>query len=178
MVVSGEADLAIATEGISLYKELAMLPCYEWNRSVVVPAGHPLAELKHPISLADIAQYPIVTYDFAFAGRSKINKAFADLGLNANVVLTAIDTDVIKTYVSLGLGVGIIASMAFEPERDRHLVAIDASHLFEPSTTKIGIRKDAYLRGFAYTFIELFAPHLHRREVDSALLAHDVDLDE
>ncbi|UTH72528.1 HTH-type transcriptional regulator CysB [Chromobacterium sp. IIBBL 290-4] len=178
MVVSGEADLAIATEGISLYKELAMLPCYEWNRSVVVPKNHPLTELGREITLADIADHPIVTYDFAFAGRSKINKAFSDQGLTPNVVLTAIDTDVIKTYVSLGLGIGIIASMAFEPERDQNLVSIDVGHLFDPSTTKIGIRKDAYLRGFAYTFIELFAPHLHRREVDSALLAYDGDLDE
>lgn len=178
MVVSGEADLAVATEGIALYKELAMLPCYEWNRSVVVPQDHPLLQLERPITLADIASYPIVTYDFAFAGRSKINKAFADQGLSPNVVLTAIDTDVIKTYVSLGLGIGIIASMAFEPTRDAGLRIIDAGHLFEPSTTKIGIRKDAYLRGFAYTFVELFAPHLHRREVDAALLAHDSDLDD
>jgi LysR family cys regulon transcriptional activator len=175
MVVSGEADLAIATEGIALYKELAMLPCYEWNRSIVVPDGHELTLLDRPLTLADIARYPIVTYDFAFAGRSKINKAFADQGLSANVVLTAIDTDVIKTYVSLGLGIGIIASMAYEPERDVNLQLLDASHLFEPSTTKIGIRKDAYLRGFAYTFIELFAPHLHRREVEAALLARDPD---
>ena len=178
MVVSGEADLAVATEGIALYKELAMLPCYEWNRSVVVPQDHPLLQLERPITLADIASYPIVTYDFAFAGRSKINKAFADQGLSPNVVLTAIDTDVIKTYVSLGLGIGIIASMAFEPNRDAGLRIIDAGHLFEPSTTKIGIRKDAYLRGFAYTFVELFAPHLHQREVDAALLAHDSDLDD
>ncbi|WP_054284601.1 HTH-type transcriptional regulator CysB [Gulbenkiania mobilis] len=172
MVVAGEADLAIATEGIALYKDLAMLPCYAWNRSVVVPENHALLALERPITLEDIAAYPIVTYDFAFAGRSKINKAFATAGLSPNVVLTAIDTDVIKTYVSLGLGIGIIATMAFEPERDRGLCAIDAGHLFEPSTTKIGIRKDAYLRGFAYTFIELFAPHLHRKEVEAALLAH------
>jgi LysR family cys regulon transcriptional activator len=173
MVVSGEADLAVATEGIELYKELAMLPCYEWNRSAVVPEGHPLLSLDHKLTLEDICQHPIVTYDFAFAGRSKINKAFANAGLSPNVVLTAIDTDVIKTYVSLGLGVGIIASMAFEPARDIGLRAIDASHLFEPSTTKIGLRKDAYLRGFAYTFIELFAPHLTRAVVDNSLLAGD-----
>jgi LysR family cys regulon transcriptional activator len=171
MVISGEADLAIATEGIALFKELAMLPCYEWNRGVVVPAGHPLLDLGRPITLQDIARYPIITYDFAFTGRSKINKAFAAESLNPTVVLTAIDTDVIKTYVGLGLGIGIIATMAFEPERDSGLRIIDASHLFESSTTKIGIRKDAYLRGFAYTFIELFAPHLHRAEVESALLA-------
>jgi len=179
MVISGEADLAIATEGIALYKELTMLPCYEWNRGVVVPIGHPLLELDHPITLNEIARYPIITYDFAFTGRSKINKAFANQGLSPTVVLTAIDTDVIKTYVGLGLGVGIIANMAFEPERDANLRIIDASHLFEPSTTKIGIRRDAYLRGFAYTFIELFAPHLHRREVETSLLAnnHEEDLD-
>jgi len=175
MVVSGEADLAIATEGIALFKELAMLPCYEWNRGVVVPLGHPLLDLEAPITLQDIARYPIITYDFAFTGRSKINKAFANLGITPTVALTAIDTDVIKTYVTLGLGIGIIANMAFEPERDRGLAIIDASHLFESSTTKIGIRKDAYLRGFAYTFIELFAPHLHRREVEAALLANAPD---
>ncbi|TDR73544.1 HTH-type transcriptional regulator CysB [Paludibacterium purpuratum] len=180
MVISGEADLAIATEGIALFKELAMLPCYEWNRGVVVPVDHPLLALDRPITLADIARYPIITYDFAFTGRSKINKAFANEGLNPSVVLTAIDTDVIKTYVGLGLGIGIIANMAFEPARDTGLRIIDASHLFEPSTTKIGIRRDAYLRGFAYTFIELFAPHLHRREVETALLAnvHEEELDE
>ncbi|MTD33497.1 HTH-type transcriptional regulator CysB [Paludibacterium denitrificans] len=178
MVVTGEADFAIATEGISLYRELAMLPCYEWNRSVVVPEGHPLLALERPLTLADITAYPIITYDFAFAGRSKINKAFEQAGLTPNVVLTAIDTDVIKTYVTLGLGIGIIATMAFEPERDSKLRSIDASHLFEASTTKIGIRKDAYLRGFAYTFIELFAPHLHRKQVDAALLAHNAEAEE
>ncbi|HJV06329.1 MAG TPA: HTH-type transcriptional regulator CysB [Chromobacteriaceae bacterium] len=178
MVVTGEADFAIATEGISLYRELAMLPCYEWNRSVVVPEGHPLLALERPLTLAEITAYPIITYDFAFAGRSKINKAFEQAGLTPNVVLTAIDTDVIKTYVTLGLGIGIIATMAFEPERDSKLRSIDASHLFEASTTKIGIRKDAYLRGFAYTFIELFAPHLHRKQVDAALLAHNAEAEE
>lgn len=171
MVISGEADLAIATEGIALYKELAMLPCYQWNRGIVVPAGHPLLYLDRHLTLEDIARYPIITYDFAFTGRSKINKAFANRNLSPTVVLTAIDTDVIKTYVGLGLGIGIIASMAYEPERDIALRLIDAGHLFEPSTTKIGIRKDAYLRGFVYTFIELFAPHLHRHDVEAALLA-------
>lgn len=171
MVISGEADLAIATEGIALYKELAMLPCYQWNRGIVVPAGHPLLYLDRHLTLEDIARYPIITYDFAFTGRSKINKAFASRNLSPTVVLTAIDTDVIKTYVGLGLGIGIIASMAYEPERDIALRLIDAGHLFEPSTTKIGIRKDAYLRGFVYTFIELFAPHLRRHDVEAALLA-------
>ena len=175
MVVAGEADFAIATEGINNFPELAALACYQWNRSVVVPQGHPLTALGRPITLADIAAYPIITYDFAFAGRNKINSAFAEAGIEPNVVLTAIDTDVIKTYVSLGLGLGIIASMAFEPERDRDLAIIDAEHLFLPSTTRIGIRRDAYLRGFAYTFIELFAPHLTRQEVDRVLLSGQED---
>lgn len=171
MVVAGEADFAIATEGILLYKELAALPCHSWNRSVVAPHGHPLTALDRPITLADIGAYPIITYDTAFTGRTRINHAFEQAGVTPNLVLTAIDTDVIKTYVGIGLGVGIIASMGYEPERDRDLVALDASHLFEPSITKIGIRKDAYLRGFAYTFIELFAPHLTRAKVDEAILA-------
>lgn len=175
MVVAGEADFAIATEGINNFPELAALACYQWNRSVVVPQGHPLTALGRPITLADIAAYPIITYDFAFAGRNKINSAFEEAGIEPNVVLTAIDTDVIKTYVGLGLGVGIIASMAFEPERDRDLAIIDAEHLFLPSTTRIGVRRDAYLRGFAYTFIELFAPHLTRQEVDRVLLSGHED---
>ncbi len=173
MVVAGEADFALATEGISTFPELAALPCYEWNRAIVVPTDHPLTQLAAPITLADIGRYPIVTYDFAFAGRSKINRAFEEAGVEPNVVLTAIDTDVIKTYVGLGLGVGIIASMAFEPERDRGLAIIDAGHLFLPSTTRIGIRRDAYLRGFAYHFIEIFAPHLSRKEVDRVMFAGD-----
>ncbi len=175
MVVDGSADIAIATEGIDHYPELAMLDCYNWNRSVVVPKGHPLTQLQREISLEDIAAWPLITYDFAFAGRSKINRAFEAKNLNPNVVLTAIDSDVIKTYVGLGLGIGILASMAFEPERDTLLTAIDASHLFESSTTRIGIRKDAYLRGYGYDFIELFAPHLNRHVVQAALLCEAED---
>ena len=175
MVVEGAADLAIATEGIDHYHELAMLPCYDWNRSIVVPAGHPLTALDHQIRLEDVAAYPLITYDFAFTGRSLINRAFEQRGLTPNVVLTAIDSDVIKTYVSLGLGVGVLASMAFEPERDIGLVAIDAGHLFEASTTRIGVRRDAYLRGYAFDFIELFAPHLNREVVHAALLMNEPD---
>jgi len=167
-VASSEADLAIATEALALDPLLVTLPCYRWNRCVIAPPRHPLAKDK-VLSIESLAKFPLITYDSAFTGRSQINKAFAARGLTPNVALTALDSDVIKTYVKLGLGVGIIASMAFEPERDIGLQALDASHLFEPSTTKIGIRKDAYLRGYAYTFIELFAPHLHRKEVDSAL---------
>jgi LysR family cys regulon transcriptional activator len=168
LVTSGEAEIAIATEAIELYEDLIMLPCYEWNRCVLVPPGHPLLKAKK-LTLQAMAAFPIVTYDFAFTGRSKMNQAFADKGLTPNVVLTAIDADVIKTYVELGLGIGIVAMMAYDPKRDTHLRAMDASHLFEPSTTRIGIRKNSYLRGYTYEFIEMFAPHLTRKVVDDAM---------
>jgi LysR family cys regulon transcriptional activator len=164
MALSGEADLAIATESISEYPELVSLPCYQWNRCVVVPHEHPLLKVK-PLTLEAIAQYPIVTYDFAFTGRSQINKAFEKRGLAPNVVLTALDSDVIKTYVELGLGIGIMAEMGFDPKRDRGLHALDASHLFESSTTRLGIKRGAWLRGYAYEFIELFAPRLNKAMV-------------
>lgn len=174
MAISGEADIAIATETIDLYKDLVTLPCYQWNRCVITPPEHPLLD-EHPLTLEAIAKYPLITYDFAFAGRSKINKAFEARGLTSNIVLTAIDSDVIKTYVELGLGVGIVARMAFDPERDRNLRALDASHLFDYSTTKIGLRRGAYLRGYEYAFIELFAPHLDRKTVEAAMTARDED---
>jgi len=170
LVTSGEAEIAIATEAIELYEDLIMLPCYEWNRCVLVPPGHPLLKAKK-LTLQAMAAFPIITYDFAFTGRSKMNQAFADKGLTPNVVLTAIDADVIKTYVELGLGIGIVAMMAYDPKRDTHLRAMDASHLFEPSTTRIGIRKNSYLRGYTYEFIEMFAPHLTRKVVDDAMHA-------
>lgn len=168
LVTSGEADIAIATEAIEHYEDLVMLPVYEWNRCVLVQPGHPLLKLKK-LTLEAMAAFPIITYDFAFTGRSRINQAFTDRGLKPNVVLTAIDADVIKTYVELGMGIGIVAMMAYDPKRDSHLRAIDASHLFEPSTTRIGIRKNSYLRGYTYDFIEMFAPHLNRETVDAAM---------
>lgn len=168
LVRSGAADIAIATEAIEFYDELVMLPCYQWNRCIVVPPQHPLLELGE-LTLEAIAEHPIITYDFAFTGRSKINQAFDRRGLIPNVVLTAIDSDVIKTYVELGLGVGILAQMAFEPKRDSHLRVIDASHLFEPSTTRIGISRNSYLRRYVYDFIEIFAPHLDYATVTSAM---------
>ena len=167
-VLSGEADIAIATESLSLYDELTTLPCYEWNHCVITPPKHPLLTEKK-LTLEKIAQYPIITYDFAFSGRGKINAAFHEKGLEPNVVLTAIDADVIKTYVELGLGVGIVAHMAFIPERDRHIRMIEAGHLFHPSTTRIAVRRNEYLRGYTYDFIELFAPHLTRKVVSTAL---------
>ena len=168
LTTSGEADFAIATEAIERYDELVMLPCYEWNRCVLTPPSHPLLKSKK-LTLEDIARYPIITYDFAFTGRSKINDAFSKRGLTPNVVLTAIDADVIKTYVELGLGVGIVAMMAYDPKRDVGLRALDASHLFESSTTRIGIRKNSYLRGYMYDFMEMFAPHLTRKVVMAAM---------
>ncbi|WP_269532998.1 HTH-type transcriptional regulator CysB [Chitinimonas sp. BJYL2] len=174
-VLEGSADVVVATEGIDQFPELAKLDCYEWNRSIIVPDDHPLLDWKGPLPLEEVAKYPIITYDFAFAGRSKINRAFESKGITPNVVLTAIDTDVIKTYVGLGLGIGIIASMAFDARRDTGLFAIDASHLFEPSTTHIGIRRDAYLRGYTFAFIERFAPHLSRKVVEKALAKDEAD---
>ena len=167
-VLNGEADIAIATESLSLYDDLVTLPCYEWHHCVVVPPKHPLLDEKK-LTLAKIAQYPIVTYDFAFSGRGKINEAFEKAGITPDIALTAIDADVIKTYVELGLGIGILADIAFIPERDRHLRMIAARHLFKPNTTRIAIRKNEYLRGYTYDFIELFAPQLTRDVVAKAM---------
>ena len=167
-VLAGEADLAIATEAIGEQDDLVMLPCYQWNRCIIAPVRHPILSTQ-PLTLEAIARYPIVTYDFAFTGRNKINEAFMGRGLKPNVVLTAIDSDVIKTYVAMGLGVGIVAKMAFDPAVDKELGMVDAAHLFASSTTRIGLRRNAWLRGYVYAFIEYFAPHLTRRVVDAAL---------
>ena len=171
-VLEGEADFCVATEAIEQYPELISMPVYQWNRCVVVPARHPLLKAK-PLTLEKLAQYPIVTYDFAFANRSLVEKAFESHGLQANVVLTALDSDVIKTYVELGLGVGILAKMAFDADRDRSLRAIDAGHLFESSTPRLGIQRNAYLRRYAYEFVELFAPHLPRAVVERAVMGQE-----
>jgi len=168
LVTSGEADVAIATEAIEFFHELVMLPCYQWNRCIITPPEHPLLSLRK-ISLEAIVKYPIITYDFAFTGRSKINQAFEARGLVPNVVLTALDADVIKTYVELGLGIGIVAQMAFDPNRDKHLRSIDAGHLFESSTTRIGIRKNSYLRSYILDFIQMFSPQLNRITVKKAM---------
>lgn len=168
MAASGEADFAIATEAMELFNDLIMMPCYRWNRSVLVPKDHPLAT-KKKISLEDIAEYPIVTYVFGFTGRSHLDEAFKRYNLTPKIAFTAADADVIKTYVRLGLGVGIVASMAFDEKQDGDLVKLDASHLFEPSVTKIGFRKGTFLRGYMFEFIESFAPHLKRKLVEQAV---------
>ena len=174
MVIGGDADLAIATEAIADYPDLVMLPCYQWNRCVIAPTGHPLLKAA-PLTLEEIARWPIVTYDSAFTGRGQMNKAFLGRGLKPNVVLTAIDSDVIKTYVRMGLGIGILARMAFDPAADKGLGMSDAAHLFESSTTRIGFRRNAWLRGYIYAFIELFAPALSRKVVDAAQVGGGTD---
>ncbi len=168
MAVEGRLDLAIATEGLDQFDALAILPCYDWNRSIIVPPNHPLLSEKK-LSLEAISQYPILTYVMGFTGRAQQDQAFIERGLTPDVVFTATDADVIKTYVGLELGVGIIASMAFEPNRDTALHALDASHLFASSTTHIGIRKGSHLRGYSYAFIEHFAPHLTHDVVKKAI---------
>ncbi|MCU0735670.1 MAG: HTH-type transcriptional regulator CysB [Methylotetracoccus sp.] len=172
MASRGAVDLAIATEAMELFDNLVMLPCYQWNRAVLVPHEHPLIQCPR-LSLEVLAKYPIVTYVFGFTGRSELDRAFEQRRLRPQLALTAVDADVIKTYVRLGLGVGIVARMAYDPVADGDLVALDASHLFGRSITKIGLRRDMFLRGFLYDFIQLFAPHLTRDLVDHAMALRD-----
>lgn len=171
MAADGTVDFAVATEALELFSDLIMMPCYRWNRCVVVPKNHPLCQVSQ-LTLEDVAKHPLVTYVFGFTGRSKLDEAFIEKGLAPKVVFTAADADVIKTYVRLGLGVGIIAKMAYNEELDSDLVALDASHLFQPSTTKIGFRRGTFLRGYMYEFIELFAPHLTKEVVTEAYSRH------
>lgn len=167
-VSKGNSDFAIATEALHLYKDLVMLPCYHWNRSVVVKADHPLADKKN-ITISELAQYPIVTYTHGFTGRSELDEAFYKAGLQAKIIFTATDADVIKTYVRLGLGIGIIASMAVDPNQDQDLVIIDMWDKFSYSTTKIGFHRNSFLRSYMYDFIWRFAPHLTPDVVDKAI---------
>jgi len=168
MVLAREADIAIATEALDHYPKLLALAGYQWRHCVVVPDPHPLLKEKR-VTLETLARYPIVTYDPAFAGRSRIDDAFKAQGLAPDFVLSAVDSDVIKTYVELGLGIGIISARAYDEKRDRHLRAIEVGHLFGTMTTRIAVRRGAALRGFTYDFIELFTPHLTRAAVDAAL---------
>ncbi len=161
MAMSREVDMVIATEAPHFFQGMVMMPCYRWGRSVIVPQGHELAR-RGQFTLQELASYPIVTYSFGFSVGSPLHTAFASAGLEPKLALTATDTDVIKTYVRRGLGVGIIASMAYETEQDRDLEHIDSSHLFSLSTTYIGCVRGAELRDFGFEFIRLFAPHLTR----------------
>lgn len=170
MVVQGVADMVLATEAVSTTKELVALPCYQWNRCALTLPGHPLLE-KSKVTLDDVAHYPIITYDFAFAGRTLVSETFEKANLNPKIVFTALDSDVIKTYVELGLGIGLVAAMAYEPEKDVSLRMIDLSHLFAPSTAWVGLRKNSFLRSFVYRFIEKLAPDLHEEKIKAAIHA-------
>jgi len=171
MVHSGEVDMVIATEGLHHYQGLALMPCSRWSRSVVVPHGHALFKLARlgELTLEALAAFPLITYVFGFTGRSKLDEAFHARGLKPNVVLTAADADVIKTYVRTGLGVGIIAAMAFEPADERDLVRLDAAALFESSTTHIVMRPHRTLRPYVHDFVQRFASHLSGERVAAAL---------
>ena len=168
MVMRDQADLAIATEAIAGIDGLVSLPCYQWEHVVVVPLDHPLLKSKS-ITLEEIANYPLITYDAAFAGRSKIDHAFAIRNLKPDVLLEAIDADVIKTYVELGMGVGIIAGMAFDPDRDLSLRSISVGHLFGMNVSRVAVKQGAYLRSYIYTFMELLAPTLNRKLIDQIM---------
>ena len=167
MAALDRIDFAIATGSQSLFEGFSLLPCYQWHRHVVVPRGHPLAKVKNP-TLKQLAAHPIITYVFSFSGPSSLYDTFAEQGLVPNVVLTARDADVIKTYVRLGLGIGIVASMAIEPQDDSDLVHIDTSDLFPAHTTWIGFRRGGLLRRYQLDFMQLFAPHLTRRVIERA----------
>ncbi|MEY2891223.1 MAG: hypothetical protein RJA98_1131 [Pseudomonadota bacterium] len=175
MLLSGEADIGVATEALAGYPQFAALPCYRWTHSIVVQPDHPLLAQDGPVTLAQLAAFPIITYETGYTGRAHIDEAFASVGLAPDIVLSAMDADVIKTYVELGLGVGIVASMAFDPERDRTLRALDARHLFEVNLTRLAIRRGTWLRGYVYAFIESFAPTLTREVVERALAGEPVD---
>jgi LysR family cys regulon transcriptional activator len=163
MLLDGTADVGIATQVLAEHDDLVALPCYRWTHSVIVQPGHLL--LDAPLTLQRLAEHPLITYDVGYTGRGTIDQAFSNAGLSMNLVLTAMDADVIKTYVELGLGVGIVAAIAFDEERDTTLRAIDARHLFAINTTNVAVRRGGVLRGFGYAFIETFAPHLSREVV-------------
>jgi LysR family cys regulon transcriptional activator len=168
MTADGTVDLAILTEPLNHADELVMMPCCRWSRAVVTPCDHPLRE-EHPLTLEAVAEYPLLTYVFGFTGRSQLDMAFRSRGLTPNVIFTATDADVVKTYVRVGLGVGIIAKMAYDTRTDADLCVLDARHLFESSVTKIGFRRGFVPRGYMFDFIELFAPHLSRSTVERVL---------
>jgi len=169
MLLSGEADIGVATEALAEYAELVALPSWRWTHAVVVPKAHALAAQREALTLEQLARFPIITYEPGYTGRTHIDEAFQRRGLGLNIVLSAMDADVIKTYVELGMGVGIIASMAFDETRDAALQAIDARHLFASNMTRVAVRRGAFLRGYAYEFIRCFAPPLTRALVDQAL---------
>jgi len=167
MLLDGEADVAIATEGLSDDAQLVSLPSYRWTHSVIAPPGHPV--LEQPLSLERLARYPLITYDAGLTGRTRIDLAFAGAGVQPDIALAAMDADVIKTYVALGMGIGIVAGMAFEAERDTNLRAADAGALFGVNSTRLALRRGSYLRRYVFAFIESFAPTLTPQVVQAAL---------
>ncbi|MGH8243813.1 MAG: HTH-type transcriptional regulator CysB [Steroidobacteraceae bacterium] len=168
LAAADRVDFSIATGSHELFPTLALMPCFRWHRDIVVPRDHPLAGVERP-TLRQVSEYPIVSYVFSFTGRSSLSEIFEREGLELDVALTARDSDVIKTYVRLGLGVGIVAGMAYDEAEDGDLVARDGAHLFPESVTWIGVRRGRLLRGYMYEFIRLFASHLTRELVDRAL---------
>jgi len=174
LLIAGDADVGIATEALATYRELVALPCYRWTHSVVVPTNHPLSDEDRsgvPLTLERLAQFPLITYEPGYTGRSHIDDAFRRQNLEPNVVLSAMDADVIKTYVELGMGVGVIAAIAFDAERDTRLHAIDARHLIASNMTRLALKRGSFLRGYVYEFIRCFAPPLTRELVDRAMAA-------
>jgi LysR family cys regulon transcriptional activator len=165
---SGEADIGIATEALDGGSGFASFPFYDWHHLVVVPDGHALTKLPK-LTLQALAEHPLITYHTGYTGRPRIDATYAEAGLTPDVVMSALDADVIKTYVEIGLGVGIIASMAFDPVRDTALKSLDAAHLFPPNTTRIAVRRGHYLRGYAYRFLEECSPSLTQAVVKGAL---------
>ena len=166
MVAANNIDFAIATGSDDLFENLLLVPSYRWDRSIIVPKDHALTELQRKITLKDLAEFPLVTYVFSFGGESSLKRAFAEEGLEPDVVFTARDADVIKTYVRMGMGVGIVASMAADSDDKESLQLIDAEGLFPRSTTWIGYRKNAVLRRYMFDFLQLFAPHISPQQLN------------
>ncbi|WP_301101033.1 CysB family HTH-type transcriptional regulator [Propionivibrio sp.] len=169
MLISGAADVGIATEGLDESLELATFPFYNWQHAIIVRRDHPLLQASGALTLEALSEYPIITYHEGFTGRAHVDKAFADAGIVPDIVLSAIDADVIKTYVELDLGIGIVASMAYDPEKDRDLALMPAPGLFPPNTTRLAVRRGTYLRSYASAFIEKVCPDVGEDAVRIAL---------
>ncbi|QSI76603.1 MULTISPECIES: CysB family HTH-type transcriptional regulator [Niveibacterium] len=175
LLQAGDADIGIATEALDGAPDIVTFDYHRWHHAVIVQEGHPLADV-HPLTLEAVAEYPIITYHEGYTGRARIDQTFAAQGLAPDIVMSALDSDVIKTYVELGLGIGIVASVAFNPERDRGLLQLDSFDLFEENVTRIAVRQGHYLRGYAYQFIEACSPRLTEAHVRPAINpARDAD---
>ena len=177
MVMDEIAEIGIATESLTHYPELVTLPCYEWQHMLVLPVAHPLA-LKAGITLEDLAAEPLITYHPSFTGRAKIDQAFAAKRLAPRIALEAIDSDVIKTYVRLGLGVGIVAEMAIRDDgTNSDLIALPAGALFGVNVARVAFKRSAYLRNFVYKFAALLSDKLDRDLIEKVMSGHITDYD-